>query len=88
MTEATLAAAEVHELLQAGTARPLLEGHFPVPVQIDGKWWYVPTNPATGAEPDTFVPADNALAAEFEQLARRRRAAETAVRDRGERASS
>jgi hypothetical protein len=88
MIETTLAAARVLELLQDGAARPLLEGHFPVPVQIDGQWWHVPTNPASGAEPDTFVPADSALVAEFDRLARRSYAAAAAAQDRGEQASS
>ncbi|MHA6797546.1 hypothetical protein ACVGVM_29165 (plasmid) [Pseudonocardia bannensis] len=84
MSPATITAADMRRLLAEGRARPLLAGHFPVPVELDERWWHVPD---TGGEAGDFVPAPAELAATFAQLAARRRAADAAVA-RAERGST
>jgi hypothetical protein len=79
----TVDAASMQQLLAQGRARPLLEGHFPVPVELDGQWWHVPADPPPGADPGVFVPAPARLAAQFERLAARRHAADEAARRAG-----
>jgi hypothetical protein len=38
-------AAQVRELVDRGSATPLLPGVFPVPVRIDGLWWAIHDQP-------------------------------------------
>jgi hypothetical protein len=79
----TIAGARMQQLLAHGSAQPLLEGHFPVPIYLDGQWWQVPADPPPGAHSDAFLPAPARLAAEFERLASRRRPADDAVQRAG-----
>ncbi len=62
-----------------GTARALLPGHFPVPVELDGRWWHVPDEVPDETADEVFVPADGVQARLFAALARRQAAAEHAV---------
>lgn len=92
---APIPAERMRELLAAGRVHPLLPGHFPVPVILDGQWWHLPEAGATtgaraeaamGTAPATavggvFVPATAEQAARFTVLAQRRGAADQAVRD-------
>lgn len=82
---APIPAGRMWELLTAGRAHPLLPGHFPVPVVLDGQWWHLPAGEPAGApqakEGGEFVPATAEQAARFTVLAQRRGAAEQAVRD-------
>lgn len=78
-TTAAIAAQPMQELLEQGHARPLLEGYFPVPVKLNGRWWHVPTQPPPGVDPDAFVPAPAATADEYARLAARRCAADNAA---------
>lgn len=39
---ANLTLEQVAQLLDTGHAQPLLPGHFPVPVLIEGEWWHLP----------------------------------------------
>lgn len=75
--------AEVERLLQQGTAQPLLEDHFPVPVMLEGRWWHLPSTAGhDGADPEAerFVLAPAEQAALFTALAVRRRTAQDAQR--------
>lgn len=48
---ANLTPDQVAQLLDAGHAQPLLPGHFPVPVLIEGEWWHLPDRrPAASRE--------------------------------------
>lgn len=76
MTHArAIPAVDMEQLLESGRARALLDGHFPVPVEIDGQWWHVPADPPANSGIGDFVQAAESLAAEFARLAARRRAA-------------
>jgi hypothetical protein len=77
---ATIAAQRMRELVEQGHAWPLLAGYFPVPVELDGRWWHVPTQPTPAVDLDSFVPAPAAVADELARLAARRRAADDAMR--------
>lgn len=79
MTDQRITTTGMWTLLQDGTGRALMEGHFPVPVEIAGHWWHVPADPPAGAATGDFVPAPQPLARTFARLAARRRAADAAV---------
>jgi hypothetical protein len=78
-----IAAQRMREFVEQGHARPLLAGYFPVPVEMDGRWWHVPTEPPPELGSDAFVPAPAAVAAELARLAVRRRAADQALHPAG-----
>ncbi|MGD9531937.1 MAG: hypothetical protein AB7I38_11620 [Dehalococcoidia bacterium] len=59
-----VATTRMRKLVDAGIARPLLPGRFPVPVELEGRWWHVPS---AGTEV-VFVPAARALAAQLADL--------------------
>ena len=74
-TEAAISCARMRELIDAGAARPLLPGRFPIPVVLDSRWWHLP---AAGAG-EVFVPAPAELATQLADLDARHRAADRAV---------
>jgi hypothetical protein len=74
-----IAAQRMRELVEQGRARPLLPGYFPVPVELDGRWWHVPAQPPPEVDPEAFVPAPAEVAVELARLAARRRAADQAL---------
>jgi hypothetical protein len=67
----TIPASRTRELLRYGTAVPLLENHFPVPVPMDGKWWIIPVDTTA----HDFVRASPEQSVGFELAAQRLRAA-------------
>jgi hypothetical protein len=81
-----VAPALMRELVDAGTAQPLMADHWPVPVRWLERWWYIRDAPTTAeeraiapADIGAFVPAPAALAEQCESLARRYAAASAAV---------
>lgn len=80
---APIAAEHMREFVRQGRARPLLQGYFPAPVELDGRWWHVPAEPAPGGDRDAFVLTPAAVAAELATLAARRRAADDALHHGG-----
>lgn len=64
----TLTSDQVAQLLQAGHAEPLLPGHFPVPVLLEGRWWHMSAargDPLPGVGAAVYEPAAPAVAALF-----------------------
>jgi hypothetical protein len=82
-TTTPIGAPRMRALVERGRARPLLEGYFPVPVELDGWWWHVPAQPPPGVGRDAFVPTPAEIADELVRLAARRRAADDAVHGGG-----
>lgn len=65
MTQSSLSAAAMRELVAAGDAVPLLTGFDVGPTAYDGRWWYVPSDAGDDAD---FQLAGPELAAEFDRL--------------------
>ena len=65
MTESTLPAAAMRELVAAGDAVPLLTGFDVSPTAYDGRWWYVPSEAADDAD---YLVAGPELSAELDRL--------------------
>lgn len=65
MTDRTLSAEQVQELVESGAATPLLSNTEVGPTWYDDQWWYVPADAPDGAD---YQPADAGLSADFDRL--------------------
>ncbi|MEU4192239.1 hypothetical protein AB0E69_10090 [Kribbella sp. NPDC026611] len=65
MTEHTLTAAVVRDLIDAGDAVQLLPSTDVGPVSWDGQWWYVPSDAADDGD---YRAAGPALAEQLDEL--------------------
>ncbi|MEU4192237.1 hypothetical protein AB0E69_10080 [Kribbella sp. NPDC026611] len=74
MTDGTLSAEEVRELVQSGAATPLLGGTEVGPTWYDDHWWFVPSDAPDDADYEVAGPE---LSAEFDRLRVRAEAIES-----------
>jgi hypothetical protein len=68
VVDPSMTAGQVRQLVESGTARPLLSGFEVSPTWYDGRWWYVPSDAPDGAD---YVPADAERSASFDRLRER-----------------
>jgi hypothetical protein len=68
MTDGSIPAAAMGELVAAGQAKPLLTGFDVSPTSYDGRWWYVPSGSDDDAD---YLLADADLSANFDRLRER-----------------